>query len=388
MVKIDCLIFGYRKLKIAPEDISLLTSIFIRSSVFSTINNDGTITVRERDFLRIKNILSGRIEFSYSEPLGLYGKWLRCRNKSAIIIGLVISLIISVLLSTIVWDVRVSGNENLSCEEVVDDLSECGFGIGDVWLLKDLSKIETMLLSKNEGIAWVNINRRGVVAYVRVIESNGDGNKREDAKVEYSNIVASVDCVIEEITVKSGVAVVKPGDVVKKGDLLVAGLLPSEFGGGFCHAEASVIGRVSDKVSVEMERNYQKNTYVGRKTHSIDIIFFDFSVNIFKIYGNLTKECDIIENVISYTHLDKHKLPFYIIVRYIPQFESTLAEYTDTEIAKLASDRLNLLIEKRLKGCDLLKIKTEGDFTEQGYKISSDLIFLSEVGENVVFKTD
>ena len=64
MVKIDCLLFGYRRLKVDAEDLSKLTSIFIRSGVFSSISDDQTVVVRERDLEKIKNLLKGRIEFT------------------------------------------------------------------------------------------------------------------------------------------------------------------------------------------------------------------------------------------------------------------------------------------------------------------------------------
>ena len=66
MVKIDALIFGYRRLKIDPVDLSVFTSLLIRASIPSVINNDGTLTVRERDFEKTKELMSGRIDFTYS----------------------------------------------------------------------------------------------------------------------------------------------------------------------------------------------------------------------------------------------------------------------------------------------------------------------------------
>ena len=388
MVKIDCLIFGYRRLKVAPEDLSELTSIFIRSSVFSSISDDGTIIVRERDFNKIKDLLSGRIVYSYSEPLGLYGGWLKMPHKGALICSFIVSFIIVLLLSSVVWDVRVSGNEMLEASEIVHTLSDCGFGIGDFWIVKNRSVIEAEALSKNERIAWININRRGTVAYVRVIEREIEHITDEPERMGYSNILAREDCVIEEITVKRGTAVVKPGDVVQKGDLLIAGILPSEAGGGFCYAEGSVIGRIRDSLTVKIDRKYEKKIHVGREIHLVALNLFDFSINIFKKYGNLTNECDIIETEISYKHLDKYKLPFFLTVSYVPIFESEAAEYTDEEIIKLATDRLNLLTENKLADADLLRIRTSRDFTDLGYVIRSDTVFLTEVGENKGFSTN
>ena len=386
MVKIDCLIFGYRKLKIAPEDLSEVTSIFIRSSIFSSISDDGSIIVKERELSKIKALLSGRIDFACSEPMGLYGKWLRLPHKAAIVSAMILSLIITAILSSVVWDVRVSGNETLDESEVLDVLKDCGFGVGDIWLMVDRSKLEYDLLNKNEKIAWVNINRRGTVAYVRIIENRSEEKDEEPTEEGYNNIIAAQDCVIEEITVKRGTAVVKPGDVVKKGDLLVAGILPAEAGGGFCHAEASVIGRVYDKVSVEMPRNYEKKTYIGKRIAKIELNFFNFSVNIFKIYGNLTNNCDIIEDELTYTHQGKSRLPFSLTVAYLPIFDTQEADYTDEELVDLVSDRLDLITSERLREADLLKIRTSGEFTEDGYYMYSELVFLCQVGEYLNFK--
>ena len=51
---------------------------------------------------------------------------------------------------------------------------------------------------------------------------------KNSKKFIHSNIVASVDCVIDEVTVVKGVSLVKPGDVVKKGDLLISGVTMDE----------------------------------------------------------------------------------------------------------------------------------------------------------------
>jgi sporulation protein YqfD len=372
-------------MKIEPSDLSELTSFFIRAAIYSHINSDGIIIVRERDVGKIQDLLKGRINFSLSEPMGLYGRWLRLEHKRSRIAAVLLSLALLVILSNLVWDVRVSGNENLSRDEILDMLSECGFGVGSIWPVSDLGAVESSLLVKNENIAWISINRRGTVAYVRVIESNGKTDDGKEEKTGYSNIVASADCIIEEITVRRGIAVVRAGDVVKKGDLLVAGVLPDAAGGGFCYADASVKGRISDTITVDMDREYVKKEHLGSELYSIVLKLFNFSINIFKKYGNLTNEYDIIENEIAYTHPDGRKLPASLTVSYIPAFSEEGALYTDDELIKLASDRLRLITAERLALCDLIRIRTEGEFTERGYRLTSRLVVLTEVGVHLDF---
>ena len=384
MVGIDCLVFGYRKIKISPDNLSDATSLLLRGSIYSKINSDGTLTVRERDFVQISNLFKGRIDFEYSNPLGVYGKFKLLPYKPAFISSIIISLVLIIFLSNFVWDIRIEGNENIPASEIKLGLMECGLTVGDFWPFIDRGLVESHYSEIEERVSWININRRGSVAYVKIIERE-NSNKTEENDAGFSNLVSSYDCVIEEITVRRGTAVVKPGDVVKKGDILIVGVLPEESGGGFCSAEGSVVGRINESVSALVDRKYEKTTQKNKKIYSISINFFKFSLNIFKLYGNLTNKCDIIETEKTYSLFSDTRLPFSISIKYIPQYEVTEAFYSDEELIKIASTRLDALTASRLYFSDLLKIKSQGQFTENGYLISSDIIYLSEVTERREF---
>ncbi len=384
MVRIDALIFGYRKVTISPEDLSLVTSIFIRAGIISVFNSDGTLTVRERDIVRARSFLSGKVEFSESETLGLYGEYKRIKHKSAILVSAIIGFVIVMFLSSVVWDIRVEGNESIPDAKIIMQLDECGFSLGDFWHFVDRSGVESNYLEKNDDISWININRRGTVAYVSVIESVQDGESQKEPS-GYANIVAERDCIIEEITVKSGTAAVKPGDVVKKGDLLISGL---ESGVGFCYAEGTVIGRTSDTVAVEVARDYEKKLRTGDKLYDLTINFFNFSINIFKLYGNSSKGCDIIENIKVFSLFGERRLPFSVSIKHLAEYDLIGESYTDEQMVSVASDRLNAAVLTRLAECDLLKIKTDGKYTDTGYLMSSHIVFLTEVGAAIEFAVE
>ena len=382
MAKIDALIFGYRRLRIDPDDLSALTSILIRNAIPSVIKNDGTVTVKERDFEKIKSLISGRIQFSCSEPLGLYGFLKRLDHKLPIVVSVMISALTVIIFSGFIWDIRVEGNENITDSEIILSLSECGFEVGNFWMFIDRSEIEAAFLDASADISWINLNRRGSVAYVKVIEK--DGAKESNNEDDYaSNLVASADCVIEEITVKRGTAVVKPGDAVKRGDLLVVGAMLSDVGDDWCAAEATVIGRIYDTISVDVGRRYENKIVEKSLLYSCKINFFKFSLNIFKRYRNLHNECDIIENEIKCSLFDRYKLPLSITLKYIPQYIYENGVYTDDQLVDVASSRLMSLIALRLENSDLIRIKTRGNFTDTGYTMSTEIVFLSDVGERV-----
>lgn len=388
MVRIDCIIFGYRKLKIDPSDVSIATALLLRTGIPSRLNSDGTITVRERDFFKTQNIFKGRIEFEPSITLGIYGKIKAIKYKKTVVFSILFSLFLSFFSSLLVWDIRVEGNENIPSARIVLQLSDCGFKIGDFWFRKNKSEIEASFLLNSSDISWININKRGTVAYVKVIENETKGNDSAIDTPSYANIVATDDCVIEEITVISGVPVVKPGDVVKKGDLLISGMLPDDIGGGFCAASGNVVGRISDTISVDVAREYVHKEEKNNKLCSLSIDLFNFSVNIFKLYGNFINECDIIEHEKNFALAADAKLPFSISSSYIKQYDFKNKTYSDEEIVSVASSRLNSLVITRLATADLIKIRTYGLFTDTGYQMSSDVVFLSDVGEILPFEVN
>lgn len=380
MVRIDAFIFGYRRITVSADMVSEVTSRFIRAGIISAFNNDGTITIRERDGQRVRAALSG-IPYEESETLGLYGAYKRIKHKKAIICAALLSALITLIASGTIWDIRVEGNENLTDAKIIHELSGCGFSIGNLWHFSDRSEAESEFLRKVPEISWININRRGMVAYVSVIERNADKAPVEEDASGYANIVAAYDCIIEEITVISGTAVVKPGDVVKKGDLLISGVLPIESGGGFCYADGRVVGRMSDCVSAEVEREYEKRSVKKRKLCDLNINFFDFSINIFKLYGNSPDGCDIIENVKVFSLFGEKRLPFSISSSYVIEYDVLQQSYTDEQLVGIARDRLNVKMLACLSDADLLKIKTAGEYTDTGYLMKSDIVFCREIGE-------
>ena len=160
MVRIDCLIFGYRKLIIDADDLSKVTSIFINNGISSTISNSGEIIVRERDLSKIKNLLQGRVCFSCSEPQGICGKWISFPYKKTLVASIVISILILALSSLFVWDVRVVGNENITDSEIIYELSLHGFEVGSLWLRMEKSKIEASFLQSKSSLERRKIHKR------------------------------------------------------------------------------------------------------------------------------------------------------------------------------------------------------------------------------------
>ncbi len=382
MMRIDYLIFGYRFFSFAAEDVGKAADIFLKNGI-SVRFKGNRFAVPERKVRRIERVLSSRVNYSKTDMLGLLGFLHGNRKRYGIFFATLLTFAILLFSSDRVWDVRIEGCESELAAKIEDELLDCGFSVGSKWSEADLSRIEVDMLSSSEHVSWININRRGTVAYVSFIErvSHEEPPKKEG----FSNVVASSDAVIEEITVMRGTAMVKPGDSVKKGDLLISGIIPSELGGGFCYAEGVVIGRISDSVDVTVSDTREIKEEKKAEISSFSVKIFGFSIKIFEINKKINSECDIIDKKDKLT-LFKKDFPITLYKSYAVPYEVKDIKLTAEEMTAEAMQKMSDALNERLLGATLVRISTDGSFSESAYNMISNFVCLEEIGADLPFK--
>ena len=375
-LRIDYQLLGYRCVKVRKEDVKEVAKILLKEGIGVKICNE-KFTVREDVFHKIEPILATRVEFSASKTLGLRGFLKRNMLRVGAVCALFLSVFFFFLFCAFVCDVRIEGGDSSKEKKVIEELSAVGFGVGSRWSKIDKNDIEVKLLESSETVSWININRRGAVAYVKVIPKNVHNG--EEVRDGYANVVAGSDGVIEEITVKCGVPMVKKGDSVKRGEILISGVLPPESGGGFCYAEGEVLARVSDSISVSVGKIKSESIEKGRALAKTQLKILNFSVNIFKSYRNPLSECDIIQTEDKLSLFGK-ALPISIIRTFRVEKGFSETTLTSDEMAALASRDLRESLSLRLSDSTLLKIKTSGGFLGDTYSMSADIVLRENIG--------
>lgn len=374
-MKLYRFIFGFIRVFIPCESRADAATALLRRDLDAKIDENGNMYV---PYFKRKQYESAFKKITY-ETVGSGGIpviILNNRHRFGIFSAIALSLIIYILSSLFVWDIRIDGNESVPDSAVLNELSDVGFSVGERWGSFSKNDVEWALLDASDKIGWININRRGSVAYVTVKEKTvypESGDKKA-----FSNIVAARDCIIEEITVRAGTAAVKVGDTVKAGDLLISGVLP---GGGFVAADGSVRGRISDEISVEVPRNENKTVFGKEKLQSATLKIFNFEINIFKRYGKIGTGCAIIEDVKEYTLLGKYRIPITLHRNYVTEKREEACVYTDFELSAIASSRLTALRTMALGSSELIRMRTFGEYTDSGYKMTSFVTVLEDVGE-------
>ena len=81
----------------------------------------------------------------------------------------------------------------------------------------------------------------------------------------------------------------------------------------------------------------------------------------------------------------KVKLPIEIERCYVLEYEEKNLIYSEDEMVTIASSEMREALNAELKNANLLKIKTEGSFTNGNYVMCSYYVCSSDVGDTVEF---
>ena len=142
------------------------------------------------------------------------------KARFGIFVGIFLCFIFYIISSSLIWKVEVYGNERIETKEIKNVLEQNGIGVFSPLNIKSNSDIEKIILSNFDEVSMVSVVKKGTTVIVSV--------KEKVINEEYENldvgssVVATSDGIITEIKLISGTPLVKVGDSVKVGDVLVA----------------------------------------------------------------------------------------------------------------------------------------------------------------------
>ena len=179
------------------------------------------------------------------------------KSRVGLIIGAVCAMAIMIISDNYIWDIRIIGNESVTYTELIDTLSSCGLNVGAKISELDVDAIETRTLIECKKLSWITINIQGTYANIQIREAGKRPNEILGAKP--SNLVATRDGQIDRLELFSGNAMVRHGDVVKKGDILVSGVWDSNHYGMFItRSSGKVFARTKREFRVEIPFEYER----------------------------------------------------------------------------------------------------------------------------------
>lgn len=145
------------------------------------------------------------------------------RNNIGLPIGIISGFIVLLILSNFVLRISIEGKSYLAPYEVRSELKKMGIKPGMLKSSIDVSKIEKDLEKNLEEIMWINARVEGGTLKIKYEEKILTSVKPKNEELVGTEKVAIMDGKIKRVYATSGVAKVKEGDIVKKGDILIVG---------------------------------------------------------------------------------------------------------------------------------------------------------------------
>ncbi len=262
-------IFGYVSFEAIGESPEKLINLSVKNSIglwdLKKVNKSlyGNIMLPEyENFTQIAKKCN--CEINPIKKTGFPFVKLRYSKRWGALIGIIIFAAIIWISSLYVWSINVSGNNEISSEDIINTAKDCGVCPGILKKRIDVSSAEQMIMSKLGNIAWMSVNIEG--SCVNIIVKEKIVSPEIVGESEPCNIIASKDGQIERLETYKGTPVVSAGDIVTKGQLLVSGVVEGpDFKSGLTDADCKVFAKTKHKV----ERKIPLTTVQAKDTGKI-----------------------------------------------------------------------------------------------------------------------
>ena len=249
-----------------------------------------------RDFKRAVKIAKQtkcRIKIQNKRGLPFIFNKYKKRKFFALLLLIIIVTIIS--LSNFVWNIEVTGTQTINNDELIQLVNNEGLTIGKLKSKINTKEIINKIRLERKDIAWVGIDIQGTNAIIRVIEA--DIKPEIINEEEYCNIVSDKEAAIIKVNAQNGTPMVKEGEIVKKGTVLIAGWLEGKYTGTrYVHSEGTIEAKVwySYKERIYFNQTLEEKT--GNEENKYSIIINKFKINLYKKLPNFEKYDTIVEN--------------------------------------------------------------------------------------------
>lgn len=247
-------------------------------------------------------------KMSVVDKSGIIVLILKMKKKSSLVVGAVLFFGVLYYLSNYIWAIDIQTKENLSPFEVRQELESIGIKPGLKKSQINVYNIEKKMEDLNDQIMWIRTRIEGSTLKL-VIEEKVNPPSTE--KILPNQVIAKMDGEVKRVFTNSGNSAVKPGDMVKTGDVLI---LPIQGREGFekdVKPSGTVIANTFYEKSMEIQISGEKLERTGIKDKDIYLsfwgkkIYLKKAINEFESYDKIKESSGFFNKVIYFQRAKK-----------------------------------------------------------------------------------
>lgn len=187
----------------------------------------------------------------------------RYHKRLGLAMGLALFAAALIAAEQFVWVVEVEGCEKMDPQTLLNTLDDMGIRMGTLKKSIDLRDAAREIQIRQTELSWAALNLHGTTAILRIRERTPPPVKLD--KRTPANVVAAEDGQIKQLQVYDGRPLLRVGDTVCKGEIIVGGVWQDRWGiTRFLHANASVLAHVPRSLKVEVPLQQSARTLTGQ----------------------------------------------------------------------------------------------------------------------------
>lgn len=390
-------IFGYIVAEVYGEKkerfINLIRARQISIWKITDIENGYRFNMYAKDFKLLKDIIrKTKMKIRIKERYGLPFLLFKYRKRKAFALGILTAFIICYGMSLFVWDISVEGNYSYTKYEILDFLEENQVYHGMKKEAVDCEEIEKKIRNNYFDVTWVSVELKGTRLIVHMRENFDDAGLKEEALAEYEEgkgymLVSSKDAVIESIITRTGKPMVKKGQQVAAGDVLIDGKFDIQgdyeeyIRTEYVIADGDVYGQVVYSYNDETQREYINKRYTGNEKTYTRLRLNDNSVEL-GLGGIDYEKYDRIEEERQISIVGDFYVPVYMGKIIYREYENESLKYTDEQLKEIEEIKLSYFLENLSKKG--IQIKENNVTIEVGQDKASaygNIVTIERIGE-------
>ncbi len=276
--------------------------------------NEMTFNISVKGFKKLRKIVwDVKSKVKIIKKSGFFILRRKITGKKIIFIGLIPVTFMIIFLSSLILDITITGNETVKTELILEKLSEINLQKFKLRGNIDSDKISVKLINDIDEISWVGVFEKGTKLIIEIKER--DMPPKMVPKDIPCHIIAKKDGVIKKINVTNGEKMCSENEVVTKGQILVSGIINTQFDGlRYVHSTAEIVANTWWENFLSVKLYEYKKSYTGKQTKKVFAKFlnkeFELTKNVvpFYNYDESTKRfiCSLFE--ISYKTYDEYTL--------------------------------------------------------------------------------
>ncbi len=304
------------------------------------INQNWYCKLRCRDYKKLKVFIkkTGCV-CRIKEKRGLPFVIKKAGKRKGLLIGGILFVLVLSQCSGRIWHISVEGGFLHTREQMLQVMQQkLGVYGGVHGIGVDCFEIEKQLRLDYNEIGWISVEKKGCQLFVRLNESTMP--KTAGTREEPSHIIAAQDGIVRKIEVMAGIPLVKPGDKVKKGDILISGIIPimgdyeELIRNEIVAAEGNVYLESTFSYQAKFPITYEKKNY-RKKQGGLEV--FLWNQKLFSYIPRYSEgKYDIISTDIVPFAFEDFKAPVLMRKYRIQQYDTELVTMTKEEVKNKA----------------------------------------------------